>query len=175
MPAPATIPGIFRTGTHAARPAATAVSNGTLYACSTHFIIYQSDGATWSTWLSLPVGQTTDLLFIIDGGGVAITTGIKGDMEMAFAGSIVQATVLADQTGSIVIDLWKDTYANFPPVDADSITAAAPPTISAALKSQDATLTGWTTSFAAGDIIRVNVDSVTSIQRATLALKVLRS
>ena len=84
-------------------------------------------------------------------------------------------TALADQTGSIVVDIWKDTYANFPPTDADSITASAPPTISTATKAQDATLTGWTTSIAAGDILRFNVDSVTSIQRVTLSLKVTKS
>ena len=52
MVAPTTIPGLFQTGTHAARPAATAVGAGTLFACSTHGIIYQSDGAAWTTWFS---------------------------------------------------------------------------------------------------------------------------
>jgi hypothetical protein len=113
-----------------------------------------------------------EIVVVIDGGGATITTGIKGDVgPMPFDGVITQNTVLADQSGSIVIDIWKDAYANFPPTDADSITAAAPPTISTATKSQDSTLTGWTTSFAAGDILRFNVDSVTSIQRVTLSLK----
>lgn len=39
-----------QTGDHASRPAATTVAVGTLYACTDHFIIYQSDGATWSNW-----------------------------------------------------------------------------------------------------------------------------
>lgn len=45
-----TMPEWLGTGTHAARPAATAVAVGALYACSDHLLIYQSDGATWSTW-----------------------------------------------------------------------------------------------------------------------------
>lgn len=45
-----TLPGVLLTGTHAARPAATAVGGGTIYACSTHAILYQSDGASWGTW-----------------------------------------------------------------------------------------------------------------------------
>ncbi|GAI37997.1 unnamed protein product [marine sediment metagenome] len=81
----------------------------------------------------------------------------------------------ADQTGSIVVDIWKDTYANFPPTDADSITASAPPTISTAQKSQDSTLAGWTTSIAAGDILAFNVDSCTTITRVTISLKVAKS
>lgn len=79
---------------------------------------------------------------------------------------------MADQSGSIVIDIWKDTYANFPPTDADSITSATPPTISAAQKSQDATLTSWTKAIAAGDILAFNVDSCSTITRVVLVLKV---
>lgn len=45
-----TVPGMFLTGTHGARPAANAVGIGTLYACSTHALVYQSDGSTWSQW-----------------------------------------------------------------------------------------------------------------------------
>src|SRR5262245_15631682 len=42
------------TGNHASRPAASAVPAGTLYACSTHALVYQSDGSsTWSTWATL--------------------------------------------------------------------------------------------------------------------------
>lgn len=121
------------------------------------------------------VGAVGTITIIIDGGGSAITTGIKADLEIPFACTINQVTLLADQSGSVVIDIWKDTYANFPPTDADSITASAPPTISTAIKSQDATLTGWTTSISAGDILRFNVDSVTSIQRVTLSLKITRT
>lgn len=38
------------TGTHAARPAAGDVPEGTLYACTSDDLIYQSNGASWSTW-----------------------------------------------------------------------------------------------------------------------------
>lgn len=41
------------TGTHAARPAATAVPQGTLYSCSTDSLIYQSTGTIWSTYATL--------------------------------------------------------------------------------------------------------------------------
>ena len=112
------------------------------------------------------------ITYVIDNGGFLITTGIKGDLEIPFACTINRATALADQSGSIVIDIWKDTYANYPPTDADSITASAPVTISTATKSQDATLTGWTTSISAGDTLRFNVDSVTSITRVTISLRV---
>jgi hypothetical protein len=125
------------------------------------------------------VGPLTDghtaIEVILEGGGVAITTGIKGDIELPFAGKITAVRLFADQSGSIVIDLWKDVYANFPPDVADTITASAKPTLSSATHSQDSTLTGWTTTFAKGDILRVNVDSVATVTRVTLSLTVSRT
>lgn len=105
-----------------------------------------------------------------------VPDGIWCDLHLPnMALTVTRASLLATKftsgsTGSIVVDLWKDTYANFPPTDADSITAAAPPTITTAAKAEDATLTGWTTSCAARDIIRVNVDSCTTISLVTLSL-----
>jgi hypothetical protein len=74
------------------------------------------------------------------------------------------------------VDIWKDTYANYPPTDADTITASAVPTITATnIKSEDVTLTGWTTSIAAGNILGFNVDSVTTCTQVTLSLTVRRT
>jgi hypothetical protein len=92
-----------------------------------------------------------------------------------FACVLLEWTILCDQSGSIQFDLWKDTYANYPPVVGDSITASAKPLVSSTTKGQSATLTGWTTAVAAGDILGVNVDSITTVQRATLSLKVKRA
>jgi hypothetical protein len=112
------------------------------------------------------------IAFIIDGGGSAITTGQKGHLEIPFKCEIERVTLLADQSGSIVIDIWKDTYANFPPTSADSICGSSKPTLSSAQKYQDATLNGWTKTISAGDILAFNVDSVSVVQRVTLSLKV---
>lgn len=121
------------------------------------------------------VDDLATLQFIIDGGGSAITTGVKGFIEVPFGCTITAVRLLADQSGSIVVDIWKDTYANYPPVDADSITASAVPTISATTKSQDTTLTGWTTAVAAGDILGFNVDSITTCTRVTVSLTVKKT
>lgn len=109
---------------------------------------------------------------VIDGGGAAITTGIKGDLIVPYNCKIVGVTMLADQTGSIVVDIWNDTYANYPPTDADSITSSAVPTISSATKSTDTTLTGWTKDLEKGDVLRFNVDSASTVERLTLSLDI---
>jgi hypothetical protein len=114
-------------------------------------------------------------MLIIDGGGSAITTGVKGDIEVPFNCTITGWEVLADQTGSIVIDVWKDTYANFPPVVGDSIAGSEKPTLSSADKNQDTSLSTWTTSVSANDILRFNVDSASTVTRVTLSLTVTRT
>jgi len=113
--------------------------------------------------------------FIIDGGGSVITTGIKGDLEIPFACTITAVTTLADQSGSIVVDIWKQAYADYPPEDANSITSSTPPTLSSAIKAQDTTLTSWTTAIAAGDTLRFNVDSITTCERVLISLKVTKT
>jgi hypothetical protein len=118
---------------------------------------------------------THTINFLIDGGGAVITTGIKGDLVVDFPCTITRWTLLGDVSGSIVVDIWRDSYANFPPVVGDKITAAAPPTIAGATKGQSAALTGWSPAIAAGDVLRFNVNSAASITRATLALTVTRT
>lgn len=135
-------------------------------------------GATGATGMTGPA-QTLGIEIVIDNQAVAISTGIKLVVEVPFACTITQAELLADQSGSIVVNIWKCTYAAFDPpttpTSANKITASAPPTISSAKKSTDSTLTGWTTSIAAGDVLTINVDSCTTITRVTLSLRVTRT
>lgn len=113
--------------------------------------------------------------FIIDGGGAAITTGVKGDIVIPFGTRIEEVELLADQSGSIKIDIFRDTYGQFPPTNADTITGGDEPEISSGTKwSSRFDLTGglvnWEREIKRFDILRVNVDSVTTIQRVTLAM-----
>lgn len=118
--------------------------------------------------------DTSSIEFIIDGGGSVISTGIKGDLEIPFNCTITRATLLADQSGSIVVQIWSDLYANFPPTVADAIYSATPPTITTATKSQDSSLSSWTTAIPSGNILRFNVSSVSTITKCTISLKVTR-
>lgn len=116
-----------------------------------------------------------EIIFVVDGGGSELSTGIVARAYFTHAYTIEQQTTAIDQTGSIVLDLWVDIHANYPPTVADTITASAKPTISSGLTDQDGTLTGWTTSIAAGDWMFVNIDSVTTAQYVTLVLKLKRA
>lgn len=119
--------------------------------------------------------RTASLLFFISGGVAAITTGNKLGLRVPFACTITGVSLGLDQTGSIVIDIWKDTHANYPPTVADTITASAKPTISSAVKYESTTLTGWTTSITAGDWLFFNVDSVSTAIICSINLTVLKT
>ena len=110
------------------------------------------------------------LLAVFDGAGASLHNGMQGDVSVPFASTITGWVLLADQAGSIVINIWKDVLASYPPTVADKITASAPPTLSSADHAEDSTLTGWTTAVNAGDTLRFNIDSAATVQRATLAL-----
>ncbi len=99
----------------------------------------------------------------------------KAWVQVPYDCTITSYELTADQSGSIVIDLWKNTYTNFPPTVADSITASAKPTLSSAQKATDSTLTGWTKTLSAGDYILANVDSASTLEKAVLIINIMRS
>ena len=109
-----------------------------------------------------------------DGGGSDIAVNTQTDLYIPYDFTISQVSILADAAGSIVIDIWKDSYGNFPPTSADKITASAPPALSSAAKMLDSTLTGWTKSVAAGSTLRFNINSCSGIKRATLLIEGVR-
>lgn len=96
---------------------------------------------------------------------------------MPFACHVDRWTLLADQHGSVVVDIWRDSYANFPPADADSMPGTTNmPAISGTIAAQGTNLSGWgTQGIVAGDVLRYNCDSCTSITRCTLALKAIKT
>lgn len=123
------------------------------------------------------VNVTSDgtLMIVIDGAGAPITTGVKLDVPLPFSGEFTEWDLFADQSGSIQLDVWRDSYANFPPTVADTIAGSDKPRIAAGVKNQSVSLTGWNKVFAAGDILRINVDSAATINRVSLGLKYRRT
>jgi hypothetical protein len=122
-------------------------------------------------------GAASDLELVLDGGGAPLTAGVKLDIPIDFACAVTGWTILGDQAGSIQIDLWKSSYAAFPPVIGGTMPgpSANKPQATGAVKAQGG-VAGWVQSaIAAGEIVRVNVDSVAAFTRVTLGLTVRRT
>lgn len=125
--------------------------------------------------ITIDVEEQAGIEMPIGDGQNVISTGIAGWLRVPFDCEIQNVELTSDASGSIVVDIWKDTYGNYPPTDADSITASAVPTISSATKSQDNTLTGWTKSLSEGDYLYFNVDSITTIKGCLISIQVRKS
>lgn len=118
--------------------------------------------------------------WVLDGHGAGIVAGTYGYLEVPFAATITGATMLADAVATATVDIWRCSYAQFDggvthPSAGDSICGGAPPTISAAAKSSDTTLTTWTTTLSAGDVLAFHVNSDTTATQITVALTLART
>jgi hypothetical protein len=128
----------------------------------------------WSGWSgpSGPIG-TFGINFVIDGGGSVIATGTKGYVVIPFNCTVISWTIVADQSGSIVVDVHRSTYAGFPTTT--TIAGSELPTLSAVQKNEDLSLSTWTTTLSAGDILEFIVDGTpTSVTRVVVELTVTR-
>ena len=120
-------------------------------------------------------GEILTINYVLDGGETDIPTGVAGDLVIDFACVLDSWSLLSDETGSIVVDVWKAAYTNFPPTDSDSMCPGHEPAIISGTKAQG-TVSDWTAQFlSAGDVLRFNVVSCTGIYRATLSLKAIRT
>lgn len=120
-------------------------------------------------------GGTDSIGITIDGNGGVIGTGSYGNILVPYACTItgwylfeISSTPVSS---SIVIDTWKDTYANYPPTVADTIWGTKP-SLTAATKNS---ATGLSIAITANDILKFNVDSVTSASTIQLVFLITKT
>ena len=130
--------------------------------------------STGSAWEPLSGGGGTSVTEIIacefDGGGGVITASVpRCRLSVNYAGTINKVRVLeisdTPVSGSITIQVGKSTYASFPTFTEIS-----------ASKSENSALTGWTTTFSAGDVFEMFVTGTpATVKRVVVELFVTRS
>lgn len=142
-------------------------SDGTYGAAGAVFKAVGDDTAVWAA-----VPASIAVVFESEAVGTELADDTIIYVEVPFACTLTAVRGLADQTGSAVVDVWKDTYANYPPLDADSIMGGSPLTLSAETKEQ---VTGLSVAIAAGDILAFHIDSCTDIEKLTVSCTVTRA
>ena len=108
----------------------------------------------------------------IDGSGGVISTGSKGFIQVPYNCIVTGWTIVANISGSIVVDIKKSNFSTFPTTT--SIAGSDLPTLSSAQKNSDVILTGWIVAISANDIIEFVVNSVTTISRCNLIINVIK-
>lgn len=103
-----------------------------------------------------------------------LAAGAIGYRHVPFDCTIISNRLIANRSGSIVVDIYKATFPTVP-TSGDTITASAKPTLTAAQTSQDATLSGWTKTLRKGDVLAFEIISVSGLQFVSLTLPVTRS
>lgn len=120
---------------------------------------------------------TKSIVATFDAGDGSVLSGTSTRCQtLDYAGTIKQATLVSDVTGSVTVDVRTVPYASYTgPASTSSITAAAIPALSGAAKFQDSTLTGWTAAIGsntASTEVCFFMSSPATIQWANLTLKV---
>ena len=119
--------------------------------------------------LAAAADLTRTVNYVIDSGSLPMQVGDKGKLSLDVTGVIESVTVLCDQTGDIVFDISKCTFADYPAFN--SITAAQRVQLTNSNKYFDDVLNNWTTTIVAGEILNFSVISVTDIRRLLISLK----
>ena len=107
----------------------------------------------------------------LDGGGVLLQAGEKGETRIESARTVTAWYIVGNASGSAVVDLWMEESGSLPSTDADTITGAEPPTLSAAIYAADTSLnggSGW--ALTSGEFLKANLDSATTVTRVTVVL-----
>jgi hypothetical protein len=113
-------------------------------------------------------GLTVDVGLIIDGGGAVILSGQKGQVHIPFPITITEWSVMADQSGSIVIDVLRAN--NGVPISS-IVGAGTAPNLSSAQYAQAAPANWTSVALATNDWIAFNVTGTpSSVTRVTIAL-----
>ena len=126
----------------------------------------------WSSALTANADLTRTINFVLDNGSQDITTGSKGQLNLDVTGRIESWMLVANTTGSIVIDIKKDTYTTYPD-SFTSIVGSEYPRLSNAKKARDESLSTWSTQLTAGDILDFDVVSCSGVQKCSLFLRLI--
>jgi len=112
---------------------------------------------------------TRTVNFIVDSGSADMNIGVKGSLALDVTGSIEHVQIMADQPGSVSVEIKKASYSSFPTFQ--TITNGQYVSLSNGQIVRDDTLNNWDKIITSGDILQFEVISVNNIRRFLISLK----
>jgi hypothetical protein len=144
--------------------------NGNLYLANAHNIGNIPASNPYWTLLGAMATQNSEIVVTCDGAGATPTTGFKGFTEIPMDCQIVSWSIFANQIGSASFGVKVSTFANLP--NTISITGGSSPLLSSAQKAEGDASTWNPNSFNQGDVIEVDLISVSTATFLTLCLQI---
>ena len=139
------------------------LANNTLTGTSGAFDTACSDGNFSYTTHTHPAYTSGAINAIfIAASGALIASGSILDVVVPFNCTLTGYTLLPNTSGAIIINVWKDTYANFPPTIADTLFSGGMILSGAGNKAQDNTLSTWNKTISTNDILRFSVSGAST-------------
>ncbi len=131
---------------------------------------FLKDDMSWA----VPAG-VGNIVFGWTGGNTIINPPQYIDISLPEAGVLTGWRILAETATTVSIDVWKDTYANYPPTVADSICHSSFITLAGAVKNEDTSITAWDKTITAGDTMRLALTDNTLATRIIVVMTYTRS
>jgi hypothetical protein len=105
-----------------------------------------------------------------DTGGSALTSGSVVYLTVPYSCTISAFNITVD-AGTVTFDVWKIATGSAVPTVTNAITASALPALSTGTAVHSTTLTSWTTSVSANDIIGIQLKTVATAKYAEIDLE----
>jgi hypothetical protein len=112
-----------------------------------------------------------------DGQGGVISNGRTAYVQIPYNGTLTSWTLVAAQSGSCTITVFKNTYANYPPVTPADNIYSVQPALASAIRNQNLTPTyvGSQATVAAGDWIGFTISGVTTVTWVNLSISITKT
>lgn len=134
---------------------------------------YATDGSGNKGWQTAPsAGAFARGATWVASTGAVTTPTNDVFVQIPRACTLVEVTIVtAGGPGSCTVDIWKSTFAGFPPVIGGTITGGVPPAIAAGTTYSNTVLAGWTTAFAQDDILLFRITASSTFTQVAITLR----
>jgi hypothetical protein len=114
---------------------------------------------------------------VFDGAGGVITSGTTGYAQVLYNGTITSWTIAGNVSGSCTVTVFKDTYANFPPLITSDNVFTVQPALAAQQKNQNLApvFLGSQATVAAGDWIGFTITGITTLAWVNLTIAITKT
>ncbi len=148
----------------------TPMSPSTVVIAGTGISLTRNAGGQWVITNTLNGTRSFGGTFVSSDGVTALTSGATSYFTVPFACTIAAWNIVAN-AGTATVDIWKVATGTAIPTNANSITASATPALATGTAIHSTTLTSWTTSVAANDIIGIALEAVATATFVNLTVE----